>query len=541
MDIVQDTLHVPKTAVVAVGVFAVAYVTSAMVQPIVRSAAHRFGYLDHPNEERHLHLHAVPRLGGIGVFVALLLTCVAVAVFDSMGHVLHLLPLVLAMAAGAAILFVAGLADDIWGVPPIGKLTVQTVAALVVYQYGFRIEHVILPPGVTFELGMFALPVTVLWIVGLSNAFNLVDGADGLAGGVAIIALIATAISAGYLGDKTVVWSSIALIGALLGFLRFNWPPARIFLGDSGSLVVGFLLAVLTVKGMSRTDGAVFGLAPIFALSYPLLDTGISMLRRWLRGEPLSRADGRHIHHQLQALGVGPRQSLFVLYGLSGLVAMLGLSVTFAPPQLTIAIAVAGAAMLVLILIYGARWLQYHELLEAGASITSALRTARTRVQDKINARDVARLVERARTPEELQSVIEHSADRFRYVQLQLHWGYARAMPPKGKVSDVEAARLWALDYPIKTFRKRTEPLFLSVMCSVDGVRAASVERVAEILATSVERWLVRHSEQVVTSKSFMPERQRMKYGGDSGSLELSRRSGQTGAALQLEGSAEIH
>lgn len=538
--VVGDALKLPRAVFTAGAVFAVAYLVSATAQPIVRRAAHRLGFLDHPNEERRFHAHAVPRLGGVGVFVALLVTCLAAAAFDSAGHVVSLLPLVIAMAVGAGMLFMIGLADDITGVPPIGKLAVQSAAALVVYQYGFRIEHVVLPPGVVVDLGGFALPITVLWIVGLSNAFNLIDGADGLAGGVAIIALVATTISAAYVGDMTVVFCSLALIGALLGFLRFNWPPARIFLGDSGSLVVGFLLAVLTVKGMSRQNGDVFGLAPIFALSYPLMDTGISMLRRWLRGEPLSRADGRHIHHQLQKLGVGPRQSLVVLYSLSGLVAILGLAVTFAPPQLTIAIAVAGAAMLVLVLIYGARWLQYHELLEAGSSIQSALFTARTRVQDKIAARDVARLVERARNPEELAQLVENSAALFRYTHMQLRWGYSRGGPPRNKVSDAEAARLWALDYPIKTFRKRSEPLFLSVWCNVEGVRAASVERVAEILSSSVERWLVRHSEQVVTSKSFMPERQRMKFGRESGAIEVSRWQ-PSGATLQLESASDIH
>src|SRR6476620_5757997 len=236
--------------------------------------------------------------------------------------------------------------DDIVGVRPLGKLIAQSTAAIIVWYAGFRLDVVMLTPSHQISLGLLGLPITILWIVGLSNAFNLVDGADGLAGGVAVVALVSTAIAATIVHDPTVLWCSLALIGAMLGFLRFNWPPARIFLGDSGSLVVGFLLAVLTVKGASRRDGAVYFLAPIFALSYPLLDTGISMLRRWLRGEPLSRADGRHIHHQLQTLGVGPRQSVLLICGLSAVIAALGLSATFAPPEFTLAIATAGATLL---------------------------------------------------------------------------------------------------------------------------------------------------------------------------------------------------
>ncbi|MDB4917575.1 MAG: glycosyl transferase, family 4 [Gemmatimonadetes bacterium] len=497
--VVESAFHPTALVASAAAILAVAYLSSALTQPIVRRIAFRLGFLDYPDAERRLHAQAVPRLGGVGVFVALLVAGSVAAAVDSGGHFLTQLPLILATTVGGALLFLAGLADDIKGVPPVGKLLVQTAAALIVYRYGFRIQHAVIPGGFVIDLDWMALPVTVLWIVGLSNAFNLVDGADGLAGGVAIIALLATAASAMVTGDQPIVWCSLALIGAMLGFLRYNWPPARIFLGDSGSLVVGFLLAILTVKGMSRADGAVYGIAPIFALSYPLLDTGISMLRRWLRGDSLSRADGRHIHHQLQALGLGPRQTLLVLYGLSAFVAALGLSATFAPPELTIAVAVAGAATLALILVYGAQWLEYHELIEAGASIGSAVMTARQRVQDKIYARDVAQMVARARTTNELRAVIEDSADLFRFTHMELRWGTSRAIAPVRKVSPIDPSRLWALDYPISGKRGRKEPLFLCVWCSVDSIRAAGAERVTKIIASAVEQWIVHHEEEVHT------------------------------------------
>jgi UDP-GlcNAc:undecaprenyl-phosphate GlcNAc-1-phosphate transferase len=508
-----ETFGAVSLVVLGGGALLVAYATSAMVHPLVsRIAIHR-GLLDFPDGERRGHAQPVPRLGGIGVFAGVLVAAALAGALESKEHLLTLLPFVLSLAAGATILFVTGLADDLFGVRPSLKLLVQSAAALLVYRFGFRIDLLVLPPSHLVSLGILSLPVTVLWIVGLSNAFNLVDGADGLAGGVAIIALVATAASAAILHDTTVLWCSTALIGAMLGFMRFNLPPARIFLGDSGSLVVGFLLAVLTVKGMSRQDGAVYALAPIFALAYPLLDTGIAMLRRWLRGDPLSRADGRHIHHQLRVLGLGARQSLLVLCSLSGLVAVLGLSATFAPPQFTMAFAVAGAAMLVLILVYGSQYLQYHELLEAGASLTSAARTGRSRLQDKIYARDIARLIHHAATTEELAAIVEDNATTFRFAHMQLRWGLWRQTPPASIMADMQAARLWSFDYPITGRSGFTDPLFLSVWCAVDGaLRPAGAERVAQILAPAIDRWVREHPEQV-SPTSFGDSREVLHVG----------------------------
>jgi UDP-GlcNAc:undecaprenyl-phosphate GlcNAc-1-phosphate transferase len=486
-------------AVVGGGVLVVAYATSALLQPLVTRVAIHNDLLDHPDGARRTHDAPIPRLGGIGVFAAVLVAAAIGASLESRAHLLQLLPFVLSLAVGSTILFFTGLVDDLRGVPPLLKLLVQSAAALIVCRYGFQVNVLLLPSGV-LVLGALALPVTVLWTVGLSNALNLVDGADGLAAAVAVIGLVATALSALVLGDPGVFWCCTALIGAMLGFMRYNLPPARIFLGDSGSLVVGFLLAVLTVKGFSRRDGAVYALGPVFALAYPLLDTGISMLRRWLRGEPLARADGRHIHHQLRALGLGPRQSLLILCGLSALVALMGLSAVFAPPQFTVAIAIAGATLLVLILVYGSQWLQYHELLEAGASFTSAALTGRRRLRDKINARDVARLIDLAATPQELEAIIEQHAGIFRFAHMQLRWGISRQTPPSSIQAGMQAARLWSFDYPIVARSGFTDPLYLSVWCAVGTLRSAGAERVTQILAPAIGRWVRSHGDLVSPS-----------------------------------------
>lgn len=495
-------------AVVGAGVLVLAYLTSATIQPFVRRFAVYRGLLDLPDGERRTHLRPIPRLGGVGVFAAVLLAASIGAMLESTAHLLALLPFMVSVLVGATLLFVVGLVDDIMGVPPAMKIAVQSAAALIIWYYGFRIEILVLPGGQLVSLGMLALPVVVLWIVGLSNAFNLVDGADGLAGGVAVIALGATAISSLVLHDTAVLWSSAALIGAMLGFLRYNLPPARIFLGDSGSLVAGFLLAVLTVKGMTRHDGAVYAVGPVFALCYPLLDTGIAMLRRWLRGEPLSRADGRHIHHQLRELGLGPRQTLLLLLGLSTLVAALGVSASLASSRFTVVIAMAGLALLTVLLVQGARWLQYHELLEAGASIASVALTGRGRLQDKIYARDLARIISLANDTAELRAIIEDNASTFRFAHMQLRWGLADETPPDNIVADMLAARLWSFDYPIVPRSGGTDPLFLSVWCEVDGgPRSAGAERVTQILAPAIGRWVREHPERLRAASFTEPVR----------------------------------
>jgi UDP-GlcNAc:undecaprenyl-phosphate GlcNAc-1-phosphate transferase len=398
--------------------------------------------------------------------------------------------------------FVVGLLDDLKGVPPVLKLIGQTGAAFIVCRAGFRIDVISLPPDIELSLGILSVPITVLWLVGVSNAFNLIDGLDGLAGGVGLIALLAAAGSGIILGNPTMPLYSIALAGALLAFLRYNAPPAKIFLGDSGSLVVGFLLAVFTVKSASRHDDVVYALVPIFALSYLLLDTGFAILRRWLRGAPLSRADGRHIHHQLRALGLSPGRSISLIWVQSLLIAGLGLCVTFAPPAMTLAIALTGVAVLCFIMVYGVRWLEYHEFLEAGASVASAARKARTVIQDRISARDIARVIQNAASLAQVELILQESAPLFRFAHMRL--GCSRRELPQHVVLGVATSQLWKLEYPVAppqyvAAMGQTDPLVLSIWCHTNGGRhPAGPERVAQILAPAIAAWLTAERIEVV-------------------------------------------
>ena len=351
-------------------------------------------------------------------------------------------------------------------------------------------------PGFEFSLGWLSVPVTGLWLVGVvPTRSTLIDGLDGLAGGVGVIALAAIGAAAAVLGSLRVPLQALALAGALIGFLRYNRPPARIFLGDSGSLVVVFfLLAFISVRGSSTKGGVVQGLVPIFALSNLLLDTGIAMLRRWLRGAPLSRADDRHIHHQLLAHGLTPRRAVATIYAASAFIALLGLCVTFVPPELTLAIGGIGVATLLVIFVYGVRWLDYHEFVEAGASLASGMRKARGSIQDRILARDVARLIRGARSLEQVNDIVRSYAVSFRFIDIQILRDKATAGV---RAPDHIGSATWLLEYPIATLEppatRSTSEAVLAIWSAVRPVgRPTNPERVAQILAPAISSALAR-------------------------------------------------
>jgi UDP-GlcNAc:undecaprenyl-phosphate GlcNAc-1-phosphate transferase len=293
------------------------------------------------------------------------------------------------------------------------------------------------------------------------------------------------------LHNDSVAVYAIALVGALLGFLKYNWPTARLFMGDSGSLVVGFLLAVLTARGATDSAKVTYGLIPIFALAYPLFDTGIAILRRWLRGVPLSRADTRHVHHQLGSLGLSPRKALAIIYLVSGVLASLALFATFAPPQVTVVATMGGIAGLLLVIALGVYWLQYHEFMEAGASFASAARKARSVIQDRINARDLAKLITQAHSIEEVQALLDDSAGTFRFAYMRLSGPESGRKMPGRITRELEALKLWKLEYPIAhTRRQDQDGLCLTIWCALEvSQRPAGAERVAQIIGPAIAEW----------------------------------------------------
>ncbi len=217
--------------------------------------------------------------------------------------------------------------DDRWGLHPLVKLAVQAVIAVAAVQlFGFQIEYLTLPFLQVPDLGLLILPVTVFWIVGMQNTVNLLDGVDGLAGGVvAVTAVILLVASAGR--QEEVVALAAALAGACVAFLVFNFNPARIFMGDSGAYWLGLALALLSVAGVAKVAIAAAVAVPVLAMAIPIADAALSIVRRRLNGQAVHQADAQHIHHLLLQAGLTQRQTCILFYGASGILGAIGLTV----------------------------------------------------------------------------------------------------------------------------------------------------------------------------------------------------------------------
>lgn len=312
--------------------FLLAFGVSAALTPLLRMLASRLGGVDRAFSSRKVHTQPIPRLGGIamvlGFFVPL------VGLFFWQNDVTSLFfahpERVLGLFAGGAAIALLGLYDDVRGADARVKFTVQTLVAVGMYLLGYSITLVVNPFGDPIHLGMLSGPLTVLWIVGIVNAMNLIDGLDGLAAGVAAIVVALTFAVALSRVDVLMCLFMAALFGAALGFLLYNWNPASIFMGDTGSMFLGFVLGVTTVATNQKSSTAVALLVPVVALGLPITDTLLAMLRRALAGRPLFAADREHIHHRLLDLGLTHRQTVLLLYAVCVMLAVVAFGLTYA-------------------------------------------------------------------------------------------------------------------------------------------------------------------------------------------------------------------
>jgi len=347
-----------------------------IVTPWVIRAAERFGAVDQPGG-RKTHESATPRIGGVAVFTGFV-AGMAFAAYNT-GLLFHIPKGVYwrALMFAALGLFLVGLIDDLWRLSFRWKFAAQIVAAVYVWQAGFRIDFISHPLGGDLDLGMLSLPLTVLWIVGITNAVNLIDGLDGLATGIALITTLTVGIIAFDRNLLGVTAASVTLAGALAGFLRYNFNPARIFLGDSGSLFLGFVLAVTSVRGSQKGTTAVAILVPLLVLGLPLMDTGFTVLRRTLRiGTRGMRTDNAlryaarnyqhvflpdrgHIHHRLLDIGLSHRNAVLVLYGVGVIFAFAAFSLVLVKSlwvgALLFGVLAAGMASFAVLLYFRAR------------------------------------------------------------------------------------------------------------------------------------------------------------------------------------------
>ncbi len=303
-----------------IAAFVIAAFVAALSTPFVRRAALRFGAVATGGGSRHVHTTAIPRLGGVAICLALFLPIIGLLFVESgvaasfQAHV----PKVVGLCLGGMVMCAVGVVDDVRGVRALYKLYAQVAVGALAFFCGFRIEAVALPWGAEFSMGIFALPVTVLWVVGIVNAVNLIDGLDGLAAGVVFFAGLTNFVVAYLTNSVIAALIMAALLGAVLGFLFYNFNPARIFMGDSGSYLLGYVLAVTALVGASqKASTAVSLLVPIVALGVPIFDTLFAMVRRFLERRPIFSPDRGHVHHRLLDLGITHRRAVLILYGVS--------------------------------------------------------------------------------------------------------------------------------------------------------------------------------------------------------------------------------
>ncbi|MCA1684804.1 MAG: undecaprenyl/decaprenyl-phosphate alpha-N-acetylglucosaminyl 1-phosphate transferase [Planctomycetia bacterium] len=350
-------------------IFAVAFMGCVLATPVVTRIAVWSGAIDRPDHFRRIHKGATPRLGGLGLAFGLLVGVSVVILggyLDGWEGLAEWGARQWPVVAAALIVLALGFVDDTRGVGPRVKLSCQALAVLVLYFGGTRIQFFDVlgwavdfsHPSVTFELlgrrptvSLPSLFVTMLWFLGCMNIWNLIDGMDGLASGVGLLVSGTLTLVAIHHDNIGVAITASALAGSLAGFLLYNWHPACIFLGDSGSLLIGLLIGVIGVQGSFKGASSISILFPILAMGLPISDTALAIFRRWVRNLPLSAADRRHVHHLLIGLGLNPRQAAALLYCFTGfLCGVVLLGVALKNERLAFIMGISGCLAFLLIL-----------------------------------------------------------------------------------------------------------------------------------------------------------------------------------------------
>lgn len=308
--------------------FLIAFIVSMMLTPYTIRIAEKIGAVDIPRDKRRMHTREMPKFGGPAVIIGFLVSVVyllivmniegSINLFSSEQYGIKLIGLFLGIIA----ITIVGIIDDIKTLKPIAKLLGQIAAAMIVVAFGIRIEHITIP--FLYKIGLndaFSIVLTIIWIVGITNAINLIDGLDGLSSGITLIACISL-LTIFCLNDSPLIAIILitALIGALVGFLPFNFAPAKTFIGDTGSNFLGFMLSVISILGIAKTYTIAVIVLPVIVLGLPITDVVCAIVRRIIKGKSLKavfKADKGHLHHKLVAKGFSQKQAVLILYGIS--------------------------------------------------------------------------------------------------------------------------------------------------------------------------------------------------------------------------------
>lgn len=376
----------------AILVFVAALLASAAFTRWLRDFSNTKGWSAPPVSDRHIHKKPIPRLGGIAIFVTLWSMALLAWVAGHFGILGFAFPQATFHILGpATIVFVVGLIDDFRGLGPYVKFVAQAGAAILLFLSGFGISRLSLLAGHPHVGWLVGLPLTILWVLWITNAFNLIDGLDGLAAGSALFSTVVMCVVSLLSHDGATLLLSVVLAGAIAGFLRYNFNPASIFLGDCGSLLIGFLLSAIALAGSQKAPTVVAVALPIVSLGLPILDVTVAVLRRFLSCKRLFTADREHIHHMLLSRGISHRDAVLMLYGVSGCFGLLSLFLLHHPASMRVGVVLTIIGVGVLL---GVRQLRYYEFLELGHMAN------RTLVQRQVMANDI----NIRRAPEALQT-----------------------------------------------------------------------------------------------------------------------------------------
>ncbi len=363
-----------------------------MLTPVVLRFAESIGVIDAAGlSHRKIHNEAKPRLGGIAISISFFVPLLGLMVYETKvgNHVVDNPTLIIGFLVGGLMITALGVCDDIYGLSAKSKFTGQIIIATIVSAVGFNIPSVDLPFLAPIQLGYFGYAAAVFWIVAITNAVNLVDGLDGLAAGISLIALTPLTVIALMESNMIMALICFTLTGSLLGFLIFNFHPARIFMGDSGSLFLGYILAIVSVHTATKGGSVVVILTPLLALGLPILDTSLAIARRAWFGLPLFSGDQNHIHHKLMATGMSHRGTVLVLYAVALSFGGLAL-ITYIYRDFTSGLTLAVSALMSAVLIYKVGYLKISSNLQAEFSHTQAIREHNRLIREGMGSAKVA-------------------------------------------------------------------------------------------------------------------------------------------------------
>jgi len=418
--------------------FALGFCIAVLTTPWVIELAKRGSIgLDDANETRKRHDGQIPRLGGMPIILALSLGLILILARDP-AYAADWFPVLL----GSLLMCGLGLWDDFKSLGARKKLVGQIFIALLVCYMGLRIERVTYPGGNwSVELGIWAWPITVFWLIAVPNIINLIDGFDGLAGGLGLFMAVTLGI-VGWMSEQLpVAQYAFTMAGALLGFLVFNFPPARIFLGDGGAYLIGFCIAAMSLTSSQKGSIAAVLLVTVVALGVPILDTLFALARRGFRGFPLFHADDEHIHHRMADLGFSKRRTVVAMYGICLVMSLIGLSIFWSQGR-TIPIAIGAVFLLA---IFAVRYLQYvRSFSDVGHQVNRLFARRRTVRYALLQAQILELEVERCHDGEEFWRLFDQSLRRVGFLE-EGDWTEEEAMRVNIKYN---GSKPWTLHAP---------------------------------------------------------------------------------------------